>query len=910
MRLSPFKRKPTLDHANPEVRRKALAELPDTDQDRLVRVVREDPDPKLRKAAIDRVTALDPLLSLADAGIETAAVLERITRIAPEDHALAKDPRVVAVRLRTVSSANEFMSAAGCLEDPAQLATAILSASSLELRDTIFDAIFDPELLTEIEKASRRKDKTLHRRARDRLNEFRELQKRLSNSVRTADDLLAAALECQLVDKNYESKRDALEAKWDAARSEIRELESALERFGIKSSALSEREDLFPERHEIEQVLEGPNLFAPVFKALEACGDDEDQLRDVESLWLQVTMKEQAPTNVAERFYRESSAIRVRIDNQRRLAERVGEAAPLLEPVEWNAPTDKLETWAKAWSAHKTASTRLHEIEKFLKPTIDGEDGSSLVGELEEMSRRCTEILENCDDLKRRTYDRINSGLDDLDEMLAAGESTRANSKSASIQDLIRRLPQTEQRRPSGNLARRYPRIRELNTWKSFAEAPKRVELCERMETLAEEAHPAVEQLGRIKALRSDWIQLGRPKSSEEHELMERFDAAAEKAFEPCSEQFQQERDMRAKNLEARRRICDQLEEYADSVDWDSPDLRSLAQILRAARQEWREAGPVERSQSRQVGKRWYTVTKRMQNRLNDEYRASEEKKRAIIEEARAAYEDQALDNDELVDRIKQLQADWKQIGPARRNAEQRLWIEFREICDQVFEDRSNRYYQRKAEVDDEVARAHRRVSEVSDAVNSSIENGETPDLELVRQARVEIDGMPLPERTRSRLQKELSSIARTARESIASAETEAWTHRFKRALEIEGQLADLEESEDGVPADWLQSAGSHAEWFEQRALGDADNLRRLTVRAEMLAGVDSPAEDAQQRVALQVENLQRKIRGSRITGSDAVEEIVRDWTGSAFGATPYRERFVTAIHGALARISREERGR
>ncbi|MCE2437522.1 MAG: hypothetical protein J4F97_05875, partial [Pseudomonadales bacterium] len=284
--------------------------------------------------------------------------------------------------------------------------------------------------------------------------------------------------------------------------------------------------------------------------------------------------------------------------------------------------------------------------------------------------------------------------------------------------------------------------------------------------------------------------------------------------------------------------------------------------------------------------------------------------KRAIIEKARAGYEDQALENDELVYRIKQLQAYWKKIGPARRNAEQRLWIEFREICDQVFQDRSNRYYQRKAEVDDEVARAHRRVSEVSDAVSSSIENGETPDLELVRQARVEIDGMPLPERTRSRLQKEISSIARTARESIASAETEAWTHRFTRALEIEGQLADLEESEDGVPADWLESAGSHAEWFEQRAPGDADNLRTLTVRAEMLAGVDSPAEDAQQRVALQVENLQRKIRGSRLTGSDAVEEIVRDWTGSAFGANPYRERFVTAIHGALARISREERGR
>ena len=903
MLLSIFQRKPTLDHKRVEIRLKALAELPDSAQDTFVKLARQDPDPQVRTQSVDRLTSLDHLKTLADEEIEIDHVAKRIATLVIPEHPLFTDPRVVAIRLRNLKSASDFLNTASCLERPDAIAEALIKLPDSEMRLEVVSSLRDADLLAEIEKTSRRKDKNVHREARKRLSEHKQLDGERTRLIQTAHELIEMAGNYAPADPHYDSKRDALEAKWQRVLAEIAGKEASMSAYGSVESALETLESLLPERTAMEYEPDAEDIFAPIFQALANCQDNESEIDAIEQQWLALTLSNQAPLQVAEKFYRQSAEIRSRIEKKRLLSERWEKAAPLLKPIPIEQPEDQLESWERAWKSHRAALARIRDIKKFLDAKRTEETETDLESKLRETLSQCEDIVKNCDELRSKVLECINASIASLDEMVAAGESKRADSKAISIRNLIQRLPAKDRRNPSSALSKRYPAIRELNRWKSFAEAPKRKELCECMETLAIEPLPPNEQIGQIKALRADWLKLGRPKTPMEQRLADQFDAAAEKAFKPCAERFQQEKETRKKNLELRKQICEQLESYNQSVDWDQPDWKSVVSILNTARRAWRDASPVERSHMQKIGKQWREITKSIQERIDQHTRDSEEKKRQIIKRAQAAYEDTSLDNNELANLVKNLQTEWKGIGPARRNNEQKLWNQFREICDQVFEDRANRFYQRKAEIEEVIQQARSRVAEITEAVTSSIEHGESPDLWTIQQARIDIDQLHLPERTRSELQRDLSTLSRTARESIAMVQAQEWSQKLKAVLKLDEERAECEESKDGVPDNWSETAGSKNVWFEKRQKSDHDTLLALTLRAEMLAGLESPPEDAQRRIALQVENLQREMREIRRTEKEVLEEIIREWATFAQGSTELRKRFQEAVRTALEKI-------
>ena len=908
MLTSILQRKPTLDHKRVEVRLQALAELPDSDQNTFARIARKDSDLLVRTQSIERLNSLDHLENLADEKIEIDLVVERIATLVTAEHPLFFDSRIVAVRLRNLESASDFLDTAACLNSQEAIAEALVELPDLQMRLDIVSSLRDPSMLAKVEKASRGKDKSVHREARKRLAEHKQLDEERSRLVQTAHELIETASGYSPVDSNYDSKRQALEAKWQRVLGDIADIEASVSAYGPLESAIEALEKLLPERTSIEPEPSIEDVFTPIFQALAECGDNENEIHAIEQQWLTLTLSNQAPHRIAEQFYRQSAEIRSRIKKKLHLSERRERATPLLDPVPFEQPEDQLQSWERVWESRKVTLARIRKVKKFLDEEKTNEADPDLGAKLRELLSKCQDIVRTCDGLKSNTLERIDSNIASLDEMVAAGESKRADSISASIRNLIQRLPVKDQRNPSSALSKRYPAMRELNRWKSFAQMPKRKELCERMERIAAEPLPPNEQVGQIKALREDWLRLGRPSSRLEQKLAEQFDASAERAFEPCSVQFQKEKDTRKSNLIHRKKICEQLESYDQSVDWDDPDWKSVASILSTARQAWRDAYPVDRSKVQKIGKRWYDITKSIQERIDQRTSEFEENKRQIIERARTACEDSALDNDQLADLVKGLQAEWKKIGPGRRNNEQKLWNQFREICDRVFADRADRYHRRRADAEETIQQARSRIVEMTEEVTSSIEHGEPPDPGPIQQLRADINQLQLPDRIRSELQRELSTLSRTARDSIALVKVQQWIQQLKTVLTLEQELAECEESADGIPDSWNETAGSAKAWFEGRTESDHDALLGLTLRAEMMAGVDSPPEDAQRRIAVQVQSLQRKMSEARKSEKETLEEMIREWTTSAQGNTDLRKRFQEAIYAALEKIPKSSR--
>ena len=131
--------------------------------------------------------------------------------------------------------------------------------------------------------------------------------------------------------------------------------------------------------------------------------------------------------------------------------------------------------------------------------------------------------------------------------------------------------------------------LRELEDWQHYATVPKRVELCEKMESLVDhnELHPKEKAKG-IKELQDNWRALGPSDTKDVQQLWSRFKQAGDRAFVACGQYFDQKRQRRERNLAERNRICESLSLFYAENDWETTNWKAVPQLLRKARSEWK----------------------------------------------------------------------------------------------------------------------------------------------------------------------------------------------------------------------------------------------------------------------------------------------------------------------------------
>ncbi|HAJ44000.1 MAG TPA: DUF349 domain-containing protein, partial [Alcanivorax sp.] len=101
-------------------------------------------------------------------------------------------------------------------------------------------------------------------------------------------------------------------------------------------------------------------------------------------------------------------------------------------------------------------------------------------------------------------------------------------------------------------LERLTPRREELRDWHAFAAQPKKEQLCERMEALAETDMDAEERASAVQALHEEWRALMSSDQDQDQALWDRFKAASDRAYEPCRAHFAELDAQREENLRRR----------------------------------------------------------------------------------------------------------------------------------------------------------------------------------------------------------------------------------------------------------------------------------------------------------------------------------------------------------------------
>jgi hypothetical protein len=239
------------------------------------------------------------------------------------------------------------------------------------------------------------------------------------------------------------------------------------------------------------------------------------------------------------------------------------------------------------------------------------------------------------------------------------------------------------------------PRIKEMRDaeeWKRWANVQVQEELCVKMEALLPIADSEPEKAAtEMRALQERWKQVAAAPRSQAEVLWTRFKAAQEQVYEKCKDFFAQQAAERQENLKRKEALCVQAEALSDSTDWVK-----TADALKALQAEWKAIGGVTRGREKAVWERFRAACDKFFTRRQEDLKTRKHdwaenlaRKEALIAEAEQLA--QSTEWDKAIARIKQLQAEWKGIGPVKKSKSEAVWQRFRGACDTLFERYKNK---------------------------------------------------------------------------------------------------------------------------------------------------------------------------------------------------------------------------
>ncbi|MGQ0620624.1 MAG: DUF349 domain-containing protein [Panacagrimonas sp.] len=488
---------------------------------------------------------------------------------------------------------------------------------------------------------------------------------------------------------------------------------------------------------------------------------------------------------------------------------------------------------------------------------------------------------------------------------LSDGSTSRAAGVRRAIEEKLAGAPPLP-----ANLASQIQQLdkqlEELKDWKSFSVTPKRAELIEEMESLVGATLDPPALADRIKSLKEQWRTLGKDAGANLDPILEadtqRFQEAAQKAYQPCSEYFAAQALVRQENLRRREALLTKLTAFEAGQDWERPDWRSVISVLRETKQEWRRCAPVDRQAGKQQEEGFVAITTSLQARLDAEYARNLKQKESLIERARALLASD--DGRKAIDAIKELQQKWRTVGPVPREADQRLWGEFRRHSDGVFQKREQEFAAYTAGLENNKTQAVALCEQIEKI--AALEGpeflqhaGTLAELRRTFEALGEFPRADTRE-LRSRFDRGLDRCEDAIARERARDTERAWSDLFEASHHVRAYRLAMARGVDTSRLDTLKEAAetyiasvprwprSGLDTLKQGLAGgrSADlaanetALKMLCIRAELLTDMPTPPEDQALRREYQLQRLVQSMGQGVRVDETRLDTLVIEWVG------------------------------
>ena len=943
--------KPNWQHAKPAKRIKAIARLNENlaeDQSIISRLAAQDLDDSVRLAAIEKLNNLSQLITISThdpADQNRQQALHNVSQILLKSTSITLDEKCNALRtigshdllIHLILNSNEEALRSQALEqldNNAHLARVIKESQRAAIRLAATERLSCQETLETVNKEARNKDKGVFRASRDKLNDIREQQKLQSELQQNIEKLLASLQQlsqCQEATL-YGAKFTAIQQEWETVERSastdqraqfnqhaalclafIKE-QQQLEEKKAAAAALKEEQQqlsasLINSAHDLFQRMQTPA------EAPETLAEHKQNAVHLASQWQQLTSSN---TDIASKeIESDLSSIQQSLQAQEKLLSETDKVKALIDTLK--------EQLTHANAQDNAATPARSYLKKLQWPTTLSKP--ELLIELETLIEK-SQIRKNKSKQKQQDKQQeFNALLDELANAIAQGEIKTADKHLKKAEQITKQLNEQLPSRLDQRLKQLSAELQEIRSWQSYAVTPKKEALCVAMEALCDSSLEIQELSNQIKKIQKDWKLLDATDSEHSQPLWKRFKKASDIAYAPCDKHFSEQRQLRLDNLKQREVICQQLTDMLQESQEENPDWKKIEENIRSIKQAWRVYTPVDRAPGKKIQKIFDQLISQLEEPIKV-YRAENgSEKLRIVEQTEALLESNDLLS--ATSEVKKLQQQWKELGPASRNQERKLWTRFRENCSLIF-DRFHASGEQASQQDVGVDHSLEGICSKLEQLQQSASS-----LELMEQVVAEVkktlttlklEHSELPNDYLARIDLACNFVEQQKLELLKLL-TEAYEALQRKAVLCEQlELSILEGGDEkqrlSIQSAWEQGpaipeALGHAinarfatlmtlttspEQLEETVSEQEIRLRQLCIRLEIASSQPSPPEDQVLRMEYQMQRIQQALAQQEQAFSLAeIKMLEYEWLCVPFAG--HFEELHQRFHTQLRRI-------
>lgn len=190
----------------------------------------------------------------------------------------------------------------------------------------------------------------------------------------------------------------------------------------------------------------------------------------------------------------------------------------------------------------------------------------------------------------------------------------------------------------------------------------------------------------KVNKLHRRWKKIGNLPQKDENEMWDRFKAATDAFNEKKSENIDELREQEEQNYSDKLKLIDQAISIQDSEEWEETH-KAYQKLM----DQWKKTGPVSRRKSGKIWKKFKGAMDHFYDRRRDHFKEIKEERKDNLKDKEEIISKlkELGDHDnpvEAVDLAKPLQEEFKKAGYVPIKHKNRLWKEYREICDTIYE--------------------------------------------------------------------------------------------------------------------------------------------------------------------------------------------------------------------------------
>ncbi|MCJ8322088.1 MAG: DUF349 domain-containing protein [Colwellia sp.] len=453
----------------------------------------------------------------------------------------------------------------------------------------------------------------------------------------------------------------------------------------------------------------------------------------------------------------------------------------------------------------------------------------------------------------------------DLKRLLSSGKYNACFGLFKGIEKNFAQLSLSQQHRLERDFEKVSKQIADLSDWEHYIATPRKQQLLDEInEIVTCPLDNPNEQSSKVKQFRKAWNLLGHADEDIDKSLNEAFNLACEQAFAPCRLFFSEQEKLRTHHLETRLALIEQAKKIAISIDQQTEcDHKELEGQLNKLNKSWLEAGEVDRNKYKPLQQEFVSVIQPLKIMLRTFHDSNITLKNMLIEKVNVE-----LLNDDIhlaIENTKKLQNQWRDIGYAGPKQDNRLWQAFRAANDQLFQKRDALKIDEKEQQTKQKLAFEQQFTAIQSEFSDQCDKGQLSHIkqqanDLHQQVK---DSRPVIKSVLLSIERFIVVLDNQDKAIDVTKEKKNWSSLFSVLSQVAN--SDFNEQSINESADYLSLTQA---W--QKKLVDAvfsrnteESLKHRqmkTLELEILAGIDSPKEYAQQRMAIQVQLMQDKM--------------------------------------------------